>query len=115
MPKSAPSIQSLERAFDILDLFRVGGSQTLSLKTICAATGLHASTAHHLIATMVKRGFMDQDADTRQYRLGSALLRLQSVADDKLDLQRLAMPLLRHLVERTQEEAYLGIRSGWHC
>src|SRR5688572_20958131 len=98
MPESTRrTIQSLERAFAILDLFRKDSPSELSLKDICDATGLHASTAYHLVATMVQCGYMAQDSGTRRYMLGPALLRLQPVPTADVDLLRFGRPFVEEL------------------
>jgi len=65
-------MQSLERAFAILDLLRKDSPAELSLKEIGDATGLHASTACHLVATMVQCSYIAQDPGTRRYIFGAA-------------------------------------------
>ncbi len=114
MPESTRrTIQSLQRAFAILDLFRKDSPSELSLKEISAATGLHASTTYHLIATMVSCGYMAQDLGTRRYMLGPALLRLQPVPIADVDLLRFGRPFVEELASCTREEAYLGVLNEW--
>jgi IclR family acetate operon transcriptional repressor len=106
-------IQSVERALSILDLFGKDSPPQLSLKAISAATGLHTSTAFHLLSTMVHCGYLAQDAGTRRYMLGPALLRLQPVPIDEFGLLRIGRPFVEQLVTQTREESYLGILRGW--
>jgi DNA-binding IclR family transcriptional regulator len=113
-PTSDRSIQSLDRAFDILDVLGKASSQGLSLKAICAATGLNPSTAHHLIATMVQRGYVGQDVGTRHYMLGPMILQLRAAAVANIDLQRVALPFAQDLVTRTGEGVYVTLLRGWH-
>lgn len=107
------SIQSLDRAFDILNAIAASSTKELSLKEICAATSLHPSTAHHLISTMVARGYVSQKPESRRYSLGPALLRLRSAALDALDLQSVAQPFAAELLTRTSESVYFSTLQGW--
>jgi DNA-binding IclR family transcriptional regulator len=107
------SIQSLDRAFDIMDVLGQADSKGLSLKDICAATGLHPSTTHHLLSTMVARGYLSQDPDSRRYMLGPTLLRMRSAALDRLDLQSIAYPFARELLARSSESVYVSVLRGW--
>ena len=107
------SIQSLDRAFDILNTLGQAGAKGLSLKEICAATGLHPSTAHHLIGTMVARGYLSQEPESRRYTLGPALLRLRGAALDGLDLQNIARPYAQRLLDSTGESIYMSVLRGW--
>jgi len=111
--QSDRSIQSLDRAFDILNTLGQAGSKGLSLKDICAVTKLHPSTAHHLISTMVARGYVSQDRDSRRYTLGPALLQLRTVALDGLDLQATARAFAQDLLDRTGESIYMSMLRGW--
>src|SRR5262245_41664473 len=111
--QSDRSIQSLGRAFDILNTLGQASSKGLSLKEICAVTKLHPSTAHHLIGTMVARGYLSQDPESRRYMLGPSLLQLRAVALDGLDLQALARPFAQKLLDRTGESIYVSALRGW--
>ena len=93
------SVQSLERALDILDLLGRASSRGLSLKEICAGVQLHPSTAHHLIRTMVVRAYLQQDADTRRYCLGPRLIRLRASALHRLDLRNQAEVFARQTLK----------------
>lgn len=107
------TIQSLDRAFDILDALGKTDSKGLSLKDICAVTELNPSTAHHLLGTMVSRGYVSQNVDSRRYALGSALLRLQAVAAEALDLRAIAAPFAQELLARTAESVYVSVLQDW--
>ncbi|MFL5802142.1 MAG: IclR family transcriptional regulator [Roseiflexaceae bacterium] len=106
-------IQSLNRAFDILAAIQQAEGEGLGLKDICAATGLHMSTAHHLTTTMVARGYLDQEPRSRRYNLGPMLLQLGAAALDSMDLHTVARPVARELCDRTEENVYVTILRGW--
>jgi DNA-binding IclR family transcriptional regulator len=112
-PRNERSIQSLDRAFDILDVLGQADSKGLSLKEICSVTGLHSSTTHHLLSTMVARGYLSQDADSRRYMLGPTLLQMRNAALDRLDLQTIAYPFARELLARCSESVYVSVLRGW--
>ena len=56
-------VQSLERAFDILELL-CKSRNGLSIGALSSQTGLHKSTVHRLLATMCNRGYVQKDTDT---------------------------------------------------
>src|SRR4026209_2669860 len=74
--------------------------------------GLHKSTASRLLATLEKRGLVEQDDETREYRLGIVVLRLAETAERTLDLRALAMPELGRLARATRETTGLGVLDG---
>ena len=52
--------------------------------------GLHKSTASRLLATLQKRGLVEQDDETGKYRLGLVVIRLAETAERTLDLRGIA-------------------------
>src|SRR5512143_570854 len=71
--------------------------------------GLHKSTASRLLATLQKRGLVEQDEETGKYRLGLVVIRLEEKAERTLDLRGIAMPELERLARLTHETTGLGI------
>ena len=65
--------------------------------------GLHKSTASRLLATLQKRGLVEQDDETGKYRLGLVIIRLAERAERTLDLRGIAMPELERLARLTHE------------
>ena len=63
------AIQSVNRAFDILSLFSAT-KPILGITEISDALGLTKPTVHGLVQTLVARGFLSQDPETRKYALG---------------------------------------------
>ena len=74
--------------------------------------GLHKSTASRLLATLQKRGLVEQDEETGKYRLGLVVIRLAERAERTLDLRGIAMPELERLARLTHETTGLGILDG---
>jgi DNA-binding IclR family transcriptional regulator len=66
------SVQSIERAAAILHVV-AGSGGTLGVTDIAEAVGLAKTTAHSLLRTLLLVGFVEQDAATGRYSLGSAL------------------------------------------
>lgn len=62
-------VQSMARAFQILGTI-AGDSDGISHADLSKAVGLHASTAFHLIRTMLALGYLRQDRDTNRYHIG---------------------------------------------
>jgi DNA-binding IclR family transcriptional regulator len=62
--------QSLERGLRLVEAVALSGART-SLAEAARRTGLHRSTAHHLLQTLVSLGYLRQDAETRRYELAA--------------------------------------------
>jgi IclR family acetate operon transcriptional repressor len=74
--------------------------------------GLHKSTASRLLATLQRRGLVEQDEETGKYRLGLIVIRLAERAERTLDLKGIALPELDRLARVTRETVTLGILQG---
>ncbi|MGH6968325.1 MAG: IclR family transcriptional regulator, partial [Stellaceae bacterium] len=79
----------------------------LSLKT-----GLNASTCHHLVGTIGRRGYITQDSETRRYSLGSKIFQLSEARASQINLIEQAMPFLARLNRKTGEATRLVVIEG---
>jgi IclR family transcriptional regulator, KDG regulon repressor len=110
-PKERGGIQSLERAFAILE--RVAAHREgIALADLCKAVGLHSSTTFHLVRTLVQLGYASQHPETKKYRIGRKLFSLAAGALDENELVARATPMIQLLAERTGESSHFAIRSG---
>ena len=112
MHQSFKVIQSVDRSLAILDSLAKASDIGSSLGEISRDTGLHASTAHHLLATLISRQVVEQDAITKLYRLGIHLIELGNVAKKATSLTRLAMPFIEAAWDATQQATSLLIFHG---
>ena len=103
----ANSVRSVDRA--ILLLLALGDwDGDAGVTEIARRLGLHKSTVSRLLATLLKRGLVDQDHESGKYRLGSAMIRLGGHAEKTLDLRSLALPELTNLASFVKETTTLG-------
>ena len=106
--KNPGSIQVIERMMSLLDAL-AASPDPASLKHLAAATELHPSTAHRILAAMTTARFVErQDAGT--YRLGIRLLELGNIVKSRINLREIALPYMQRLHEAIGEAINLGIR-----
>jgi IclR family acetate operon transcriptional repressor len=104
------SIQSVDRALTLLEnIAELGGETTLS--RLASRTGLNISTCHHLLATLVQRGFVTKGLGRRGYALGARILYL-SHACLQVDLPRRAQSMLDRINQSTGETVHLAALQG---
>ncbi|RZQ64769.1 IclR family transcriptional regulator [Amycolatopsis suaedae] len=103
--RSPGSVQSLQRAFELLELLADAGGEC-SLSELAATSSLPMPTIHRLIRTLVALGYVRQNAN-RRYALGARLIRLGENASMQFGTQ--ARPLLAELVDEVGETANLAI------
>jgi len=104
-------IQAVERAILVLKCFSQNKSE-LKLTEICEMLDLNKSTAHGIINTLKYYGMIDQDEETKKYRLGLSLLALGSTVQNRLDVRTVAEPILKDICSKTDETVHLGILEG---
>jgi len=106
-------IQSVARAFALLEALHTRGAVPMSLGELAGLTGLKAPTAHNLLATLAALGYVEHDAETRRYALGEkarALGRWQFIVSALVDA---AHPVLQGLQEELGETVLLALyRDG---
>ena len=104
------SIQSVDRALYLLEtIAEAGGEATLT--ELATRTGLNISTCHHLLATLIKRGFAAKVPGRRLYALGTRIHHL-SYACLQVDLPRRARPYMESVNEATGETVHLAALQG---
>ncbi|MBT9174103.1 MAG: Transcriptional repressor IclR [Syntrophomonadaceae bacterium] len=106
--KESNSVQSVERALRILIILAEAGAP-LALSQIRDRTGLNISTAHRLLHTLMKDGFISQDKDSGKYLLGLRTFEVGHAALYAMDIRATARPFLQELVERCNETVNLAI------
>jgi len=104
------SIQSVDRALLLLEtIAEAGGEATLT--DLANRTGLNISTCHHLLATLIQRGFAAKVPGRRLYALGARILFLGH-ACLQVDLPRRAQPYLENINRATGETVHLAGLQG---
>ena len=105
------AVRSVDRAAALL--LALGESQgEAGVTELARRLGLHKSTASRLLATLQRRGLVEQDDETGKYRLGLVVIRLAERAERTLDLRGIAMPELERLARLTHETTGVGILDG---
>ncbi len=110
-PKSRRLIQSVDRALDIMEVFSRAKGE-LRLNEVAAAAKLNISTCHHLLTTLMERGYVGQNPRQRTYYLGSKIIELSSARVRQMDLVEIATPELHRLNAETGETVHLAVMLG---
>ena len=101
---------AVDRALSLLLAFDEA-DRSLALAELAERTGLYKSTVLRLLASLLHAGFM-QRLDDGRYRLGPALARLSKRYAGSFSLEEVVLPVLRELVDITQESAAFHVRQG---
>ncbi len=117
MPRASEAAErtthrSLERGLRILECVATADGTTTLAETV-RRTGLHRSTAHHLLQTLVGLGYLNKDSATRRYELSAKLFRLTRRTWTPEQLGAIAQPFLAGLTARTGEgSSFAAYREG---
>ncbi len=108
--KNPSRIQVIDRAAQLLDAI-ARYQEPVSLKVLSAETGLHTSTAHRILGSLVDNRFVDRDP-AGHYRLGMRLLQLGVRLHSNIDLRSVALPIMERLRDQLGETVNLTTREG---
>ncbi len=97
----------MERTLDLLEALAEGGESGIA--QLSARVGLHASTVHRLLSTLISRGYVRQNPETGRYLLGLKALDVARAVRDHLDLRMEAAPILQKLMRDSGETANLAV------
>jgi DNA-binding IclR family transcriptional regulator len=100
--KQASTHRSLERGLAVLEHV-AAARRPASLVETARRIGLHRSTAHHLMQTLVSAGYLRQEKATRGYELTAKLYRLTARLWSIEQLGEMAQPFLEELTRATGE------------
>lgn len=104
------SIQSVDRAMTLLEAIAEAGGET-TLTELSRRTRLNISTCHHLLSTLVQRGYVAKVPVRRSYALGARIHYLCN-ASLQIDLPARAAPFIERINEKTGETVHLAVLQG---
>jgi DNA-binding IclR family transcriptional regulator len=104
-------MKTVDTALKLLKLFETD-EQTLSVSEIAEKTDLPKSKVSRLLAVFRANGFLEQDEQTRRYRIGLAAFELGSNFVKSQPLARDALPTLRNIMEQTGHSTTLSVIRG---
>jgi DNA-binding IclR family transcriptional regulator len=104
-------VQSVDRALSILEVLS-DYENGLGITELSEKIGLHKSTVHRLLSTLIYKGYVEQDKDTNKYKLTLKLFELGNKNIEKIDVLSVARPYLKELVEKANEAVHLVVLDG---
>ncbi len=103
----ASGTEAADRVADVLSLFTEGPA-AVGVSEIARQLDLSKAVVHRILQSLVSRGFVLSDGETREYRLGPAARALGARALRDHDLRRAARDVLRRLRDATRETTTLS-------
>lgn len=103
-------VTALARGLEVLACFRTGET-TLSNQELAQRCRLPKSTVSRLTLTLTRLGYLIHVGESGRYRLGTACLALGSAMLTRLDVRKVARPLMQELADFSQAAVSLGLRD----
>lgn len=103
--------QSLERGLSVLSSFK-SARPLLGVSELAREIGLSRSTTYRYVATLAALGYLEQDHQTRRYRLGPRVLDLGFSAINSMELREISVPHLQRLSDETGHTVNMAILDG---
>ncbi|MDA8272133.1 MAG: IclR family transcriptional regulator [Deltaproteobacteria bacterium] len=106
--KASYIIKTVLNSLELLEAFK-GEKPELGVSELSKILKLHKNKIFRLLATLEYMGYIEQDTFTENYRLGLKSLELGQSFIHHLRLLSIAKPVLRELVGKIKESAYVGV------
>ncbi|WP_163266551.1 IclR family transcriptional regulator [Chelativorans alearense] len=104
-------MSTVGKAISLLELFTIDEPE-LGLTEIARRSGFDKATTRRLLVSLARHGFVEQDAETRLYRLGAGLTRLARIREARFPILQTALPFIRELAAVTAETLHLSEASN---
>lgn len=104
-------VQSVDRALSILEVLSEY-NQGLGVTEISDKIGLHKSTVHRLLGTLIYKGYVTQDAESNKYKITLKLFELGNKKVEDMDILTASKPYTKELMEKVNEVVHFVIREG---
>lgn len=103
-------VQSAERIFQVLEMLADNGE--MGLMELSTALGLHKSTVHRLLTSLIYMGYAKQNTKTQKYTLTYKLVNMSGKILERMDIVEIAKPYLERLSNLSGETVHLVRRDG---
>lgn len=106
-------MQTVDKAMKLLGYFSVAEPE-IGLSELARLASFDKAATRRFLVALANHGFIEQDSDTRKYRLGPAFLRLARIRETTRPLARMVQRSLDELTQATGETAHGSLFSGEH-
>lgn len=103
-------VQSAERIFQVIEMLADNGE--MGLMELSAALGLHKSTVHRLLMSLIYMGYAKQDDVTQKYMLSYKIVNMAGKVLERTDILQVARPYMERLSAICGEAVHLVQREG---
>jgi IclR family transcriptional regulator, acetate operon repressor len=100
-----------DKALDLLNHFTLARSQ-IGLSDLARLAKADKATVHRMLVVLAKHGFLEQDLQTKLYRLGAGFLRHARNREASFPTSSQVLDILHRLTEQTGETSHASLIAG---
>lgn len=104
-------MRTVQKALKLLDLFDETRPE-IGLSALARLSGIDKATVLRMLGDMAAAGLVEQDPQSRNWRLGAGLLRLARLREAAFPAAEVINPILAQLAAETGETAHASLRAG---
>jgi IclR family acetate operon transcriptional repressor len=102
---------TITKALELLEFFSESRPE-IGLGQFVKLSGRDKATVHRHLVELLENGWLEQDHETRSYRLGPAILRLSAVRETTYPTRALIRPVVRRLADDVGELVHASLMQG---
>jgi IclR family transcriptional regulator, acetate operon repressor len=102
---------TVDKALELLNQFTQSRAQ-IGLSELARLAELDKATVHRMLTVLAKHGFVEQNEQTKLYRLGAGLLRLARSREASFPISSVIDAELQTLMHQTGETAHASLIAG---
>jgi len=103
-------VTTVDKALTLLGCFSTE-TPSRKLTDLARESGMSKAGVFRHLSGLARAGLVEQDTDTRQYRLGAEVIRLAQIRDSSLPIRKWMRTLLSRITELTSETCHAGLLS----
>ena len=111
LESSAPKATAVERAMAMLE-YLDGSRRGLNISEMSRKLGIPKSSAHVIVVTLERLGYVRKQEDSRHYTLGLKAYGLGQGMLRGLSFAKLAMPYMQALADQWRRPVHLAVPDG---
>jgi len=108
LPEEINGVRSVKKVLDILDCFSFERVE-LGVMDLSQSLRIPKATVSRLAGELVRGGFLEQDAQTKKFRLGLKLFYFGSIVLQQMKIADLALPVMYRIRDQIGESVHLNI------
>ncbi|WP_240497685.1 IclR family transcriptional regulator [Thioclava sp. F34-6] len=109
LPKG--SMGTIKKALELLDYISTQRPE-IGLGEYVRLTQRDKATVHRHLVELAECGFLEQNPETRRYRLGPAILRLYGVREANMPLRSVLRPFIEEMAQEVGELVHVSLLQG---